>query len=108
MLGVSAGSTGVLTATPGTLSNDFYVNLLDMATTWERNADDATVYDGKSLATGETKWTGSQCDLVFGSNSELRAIAEHYGMGDMSPVFCAAFAAAFGKVMNNDRFDLAR
>lgn len=108
VLGVSAGSTGVLTATPGTLTNDFYVNLLDMATTWELNADDAAVYDGKSLATGETKWTGSQCDLVFGSNSELRAIAEHYGMGDMSPVFCADFAAAFGKVMNNDRFDLAR
>ena len=57
--------------------------------------------------TGETTWSASQCDLVFGSNSELRAIAEHYGMGDMSETFCADFAAVFGKVMNNDRFDLA-
>lgn len=107
VLGISKGSTGVLTTTPGTLNNDFFVNLLDMATTWELNAADASVYDGKSLATGETTWSASQCDLVFGSNSELRAIAEHYGMGDMSETFCADFAAVFGKVMNNDRFDLA-
>jgi catalase-peroxidase len=107
VLGISSGSTGVLTTTPGTLNNDFFVNLLDMATTWELNAADASLYDGKSLATGETKWTASQCDLVFGSNSELRAIAEHYGMSDMSEAFCADFAAVFGKVMNNDRFDLA-
>ena len=96
-----------ISTTPGTLNNDFFVNLLDMATTWELNAADASVYDGKSLATGETTWSASQCDLVFGSNSELRAIAEHYGMGDMSETFCADFAAVFGKVMNNDRFDLA-
>ena len=90
VLGANAdgSSLGVLTATPGTLNSDFFINLLDMATTWEPNAD---AYDGKDMATGEAKWTASQVDLVFGSNSELRAIAEYYGCDDSKEAFVADF-----------------
>ena len=90
VLGANAdgSSLGVLTATPGTLNSDFFINLLDMATTWEPNAD---AYDGKDMATGEAKWTASQVDLVFGSNSELRAIAEYYGCEDSKEAFVADF-----------------
>jgi catalase-peroxidase len=98
---------GVFTATPGVLSNDFFVNLLDMGTTWHPTAEDATTFEGRDTATGELKWTGSRADLVFGSNSELRALAEVYASDDAKEKFVHDFAAAWDKVMNADRFDLA-
>jgi catalase-peroxidase len=98
---------GVLTATPGVLSNDFFVNLLDMGTTWHPAAEDATTFEGRDAATGELKWTGSRADLVFGSNSELRALAEVYASDDAKEKFVNDFVAAWDKVMNLDRFDLA-
>jgi catalase-peroxidase len=101
---------GVFTSTPESLTNDFFVNLLDLGTTWspsvEDTADPAT-FEGRSLATGELKWTGSRVDLVFGSNSELRALAEVYGSDDAQEKFVRDFVAAWNKVMNLDRFDLA-
>ncbi|MEV6390458.1 catalase/peroxidase HPI [Nocardia xishanensis] len=98
---------GVFTDTPGSLTNDFFVNLLDMGTTWEpSHADDGT-YVGKDRATGATKWTGSRADLVFGSNSQLRALAEVYATDDAKQKFVKDFVAAWDKVMNLDRFDLA-
>jgi catalase-peroxidase len=98
---------GVFTSTPGSLTNDFFVNLLDMGITWEpSDADDGT-YVGKDRATGEVKWTGSRVDLVFGANSELRALAEVYGADDAQQKFVQDFVAAWNKVMNADRFDLA-
>jgi catalase-peroxidase len=98
---------GVLTATPGSLTNDFFVNLLDMGTTWEPTSQDATTFEGRDAATGEVKWTGSRADLVFGSNSELRALAEVYASDDAKDKFVTDFVAAWHKVMNLDRFDLA-
>jgi catalase-peroxidase len=98
---------GVLTATPGSLSNDFFVNLLDMGTTWHPTSEDATTFEGRDAATGEVKWTGSRADLVFGSNSELRALAEVYASDDAKEKFVRDFVAAWDKVMNLDRFDLA-
>jgi len=98
---------GVFTATPGSLTNDFFVNLLDMATTWHPTAEDASTFEGRDAATGEVTWTGSRVDLVFGSNSELRALAEVYASDDAKEKFVNDFAAAWGKVMNLDRFDLA-
>jgi catalase-peroxidase len=98
---------GVFTATPGSLTNDFFVNLLDMGTTWEPTSEDATAFEGRDAATGEVKWTGSRVDLVFGSNSELRAVAEVYGSDDAKEKFANDFVAAWTKVMNLDRFDLA-
>jgi len=98
---------GILTATPGLLTNDFFVNLLDMGTTWEPVSEDATTFEGRDAATGEVKWTGSRADLVFGSNSELRALAEVYASDDAKEKFVNDFVAAWGKVMNLDRFDLA-
>jgi catalase-peroxidase len=98
---------GVLTATPGSLTNDFFVNLLDMGTTWTPTSQDANTFEGRDAATGEVKWTGSRADLVFGSNSELRALAEVYASDDAKQKFVADFVAAWVKVTNLDRFDLA-
>ena len=98
---------GVFTANPGSLTNDFFVNLLDMGTTWEPTSEDATAFEGRDAATGEVKWTGSRADLVFGSNSELRAVAEVYGSDDAKEKFVNDFVGAWTKVMNLDRFDIA-
>jgi catalase-peroxidase len=98
---------GVFTTRPGTLSNDFFVNLLDMGTKWQRSANDQNVMEGRDRATGELKWTGTVVDLVFGSNSQLRALAEVYASSDSQHAFARDFAAAWTKVMNLDRFDLA-
>jgi catalase-peroxidase len=98
---------GVFTATPGSLTNDFFVNLLDMGTTWTPTSEDANTFEGRDAATGQAKWTGSRADLIFGSNSELRALAEVYASDDAKEKFVNDFAAAWGKVMNLDRFDLA-
>jgi catalase-peroxidase len=97
---------GVFTATPGSLTNDFFVNLLDMGTTWKATSEDANTFEGHDAATGEVKWTGSRADLVFGSNSELRALAEVYASDDAKEKFVTDFVAAWDKVMNADRFDL--
>ena len=98
---------GVLTDRPGTLSNDFFVNLLDMGTTWEPTGSADTVYEGRDRGTGEKRWTATAVDLVFGSNSELRAVAEVYACDDAGEKFVHDFVAAWDKVMNLDRFDLA-
>ncbi|MGY5034124.1 catalase/peroxidase HPI [Streptomyces sp. 900116325] len=100
-------SHGALTATPGKLTNDFFVNLLDLGTTWKATSEDATTFEGRDDATGEVKWTGTRADLVFGSNSELRALAEVYASDDAKEKFVKDFVAAWDKVMNLDRFDLA-
>jgi catalase-peroxidase len=100
-------SHGVFTHRPETLSNDFFVNLLDMGTTWQPAANDEDVFEGRDRSNGELKWTGTRADLIFGSNSQLRAIAEVYGSLDAQEKFVNDFAAAWGKVMNLDRFDLA-
>ena len=97
---------GVFTAHPGTLSNDFFVNLLDMSTVWEKSSKDGGMYVGKDRASGKVKWTATPVDLVFGSNSELRAIAEVYAADDAHDKFVNDFVAAWAKVMQNDRFDL--
>ncbi|MER5668155.1 catalase/peroxidase HPI [Streptomyces mirabilis] len=97
---------GVLTATPGTLTNDFFVNLLDLGTTWTPTSEDATTFEARDDATGEVKWTGTRADLVFGSNSELRALAEVYAGDDAKAKFVKDFVSAWDKVMNLDRFDL--
>jgi catalase-peroxidase len=98
---------GAFTATPGSLTNDFFVNLLDMGTTWTATSEDANTFEGRDAATGEVTWTGSRADLVFGSNSELRALAEVYASDDARQKFVTDFVAAWDKVMNLDRFDLA-
>jgi catalase-peroxidase len=98
---------GVFTKRPGTLTNDFFVNLLDMNTKWQKAATSDGVLEGRDRATGNLKWTGTVVDLVFGSNSQLRALAEAYACGDSEPDFVRDFAAAWSKVMNLDRFDLA-
>jgi catalase-peroxidase len=97
---------GVFTTTPGSLTNDFFVNLLDLGTTWQATAEDANTFEGRDDATGQVKWTGSRADLVFGSNSELRALAEVYASDDAKEKFVTDFVAAWDKVMNLDRFDL--
>ena len=97
---------GVFTKRPGTLSNDFFVNLLDMGTTWKATSKDADVFEGRDRASGELKWTGTRVDLIFGSNSQLRALAEVYGSADAQEKFVHDFVAAWNKVMNLDRFDL--
>ena len=94
-------------STPGSLTNDFFVNLLDLGTTWTPTSEDADTFEGRDAATGEVKWTGSRVDLVFGSNSELRALAEVYASDDAKEKFVHDFVAAWDKVMNLDRFDLA-
>ncbi|MFC1439701.1 catalase/peroxidase HPI [Streptacidiphilus sp. N1-10] len=100
-------SLGVLTSTPGSLTNDFFVNLLDLGTTWKSTSEDATTFEARDSATGEVKWTGSRADLVFGSNSELRALAEVYASDDAKAKFVNDFVAAWAKVMDLDRFDLS-
>ena len=98
---------GVFTDRPGTLTNDFFVNLLDMGTEWQASSTSQDLFEGRDRQTGDLKWTGTRVDLVFGSNSELRAIAEVYGCDDARQEFVRDFVAAWNKVMNLDRFDLA-
>jgi len=99
---------GVFTRQPETLTNTFFVNLLDMSTTWEPTSEDADVFEGRDRATGALKWTGTRVDLIFGSNSQLRALAEVYACKDSQEKFLHDFVAVWTKVMNLDRFDLAR
>ncbi len=101
---------GVLTDRPGTLTNDFFVNLLDMGTVWSvasTNGSATRTYEGRDRASGEVKWTATAADLVFGSNSQLRALAEAYATDDAQEQFAHDFVAAWNKVMNLDRFELA-
>jgi catalase-peroxidase len=98
---------GVFTKRPETLSNDFFVNLLDMSTVWKATSEDEDVFEGRDRATGKPKWTGTRVDLIFGSNSQLRALAEVYACEDSQEKFLQDFVAAWNKVMNLDRFDLA-
>ena len=109
VLGANVGQSphGVFTNLPGTLTNDFFVNLLDMGTVWKSIAPDEQVFEGRDRKTGDVKWTGTRVDLVFGSNSQLRALAEVYAAADAAPKFVTDFVAAWTKVMNLDRFDLA-
>jgi catalase-peroxidase len=109
VLGANTGQTkhGVFTVRPETLSNDFFVNLLDMSTSWKAQSDNANVFEGRDRASGKVKWTASRVDLVFGSNSQLRALAEVYGQSDAGKKFVKDFVAAWAKVMDADRFDLA-
>jgi catalase-peroxidase len=108
-LGANAGKSkhGVFTKRPEALTNDFFVNLLDMNTKWQKSATSEGVLEGRDRATGDLKWTGTIVDLVFGSNSQLRALAEVYACSDSQPAFMGDFVAAWNKVMNLDRFDLA-
>ena len=108
VLGANAGKSthGVFTKRPGELTNDFFVNLLDMSTEWRPAAGAEGVYEGRDRKTGEVKWTGTRVDLIFGSHSQLRALAEVYGSADAKEKFAKDFAAAWTKVMNADRFDL--
>jgi catalase-peroxidase len=99
---------GVFTKRPGTLTNDFFVNLLDMSTTWNPSSEDKDVFEGRDRATGKLKWTGTRVDLIFGSNSQLRALAEVYACEDSIEKFVHDFVAVWNKVMNLDRFDLVR
>jgi catalase-peroxidase len=109
VLGANVGGAthGVFTKRPGTLTNDFFVNLLDMRTAWKPVSENGDLFEGRDRATGEPKWTGTRVDLVFGSNSQLRAVAEVYGCADSMQKFIKDFVAAWNKVMNLDRFDLA-
>ncbi len=109
VLGANHGNVqhGVFTSNPGTLTNDFFVNLVDMGTTWQPTGEDADVFEGRDRKTGEVKWTGTRVDLIFGSNSQLRALAEVYAQDDAKEKFVKDFVAAWNKVMNADRFDLA-
>ena len=109
VLGTNADGSdhGVFTGRPGTLSNDFFVNLLDMSTAWSPVSDDEDVFEGHDRATGELRWTATRADLIFGSNSQLRALAEVYGCADSQTRFVSDFAAAWSKVMELDRFDLS-
>jgi catalase-peroxidase len=108
VLNTNFGGTklGVFTNRPETLTNDFFVNLLDFGTTWKAATDTQDVFEGRDRKTGELKWTGTRVDLIFGSNSELRAIAEVFGSADSHDKFVQHFVAAWNKVMNLDRFDL--
>jgi catalase-peroxidase len=109
VLNANFGQTrhGVFTQRPEALTNDFFVNLLDMGTEWKAVSQDADVFEGRDRKTGELKWTGTRVDLIFGSNSQLRALAEVYGSSDGEKKFVQDFIAAWNKVMNLDRFDLA-
>jgi catalase-peroxidase len=108
VLGANAGGSkhGVFTSKPGTLTNDFFVNLLTMNTVWQPKGDD--VYEGRDRKTNEVKWTATRIDLIFGSHSHLRAFAEVYACADAKEKFARDFVAAWTKVMNADRFDLAK
>jgi catalase-peroxidase len=107
VLGANAGGSkhGVFTKKTGTLTNDFFVNLLDMGTQWQPSGDN--LYEGRDRKTNAVKWTGTRVDLIFGSHSQLRALAEVYGCADAKEKFVKDFVAAWTKVMNADRFDLA-
>jgi len=109
VLGANYGSTkhGVLTDQIGKLTNDFFVNLLDMGTVWKPVSDKGDIFEGRDRKTGKVKWTGTRVDLIFGSNSQLRALAEVYAQDDAKKKFVKDFVAAWNKVMNLDRFDLA-
>ena len=104
---VGQSDRGVFTERPETLTNDFFVNLLDMNTEWRPSSTAAGEFEGRDRTTGAVKWTGTAVDLVFGSNSQLRAIAEVYGCDDSQQAFVQDFVAAWTRVMNLDRFDLA-
>jgi catalase-peroxidase len=99
---------GVFTKRPEALTNDFFVNLLDMGTTWKAAPEAQDMFEGRDRKTGELKWTATRVDLIFGSNAQLRALAEVYGCEDSLELFLHDFVAAWNKVMNLDRFDLAR
>ena len=107
VLGANVGKSkhGVFTSKPGTLTNDFFVNLLDMGTQWQPAGDEG-VYEGRDRKTDAVKWTGTRVDLIFGSHSQLRALAEVYGSADAKEKFVKDFVAAWTKVMNLDRFDI--
>jgi catalase-peroxidase len=109
VLGANTGSSkhGVFTKKPEVLSNDFFANLLDMGTEWKAVSAAKDIFEGRDRKTGEVKWTGTRVDLVFGSNAQLRALAEVYGSSDAPEKFIRDFVAAWTKVMNLDRFDLA-
>jgi catalase-peroxidase len=110
VLGANVGKSmnGVFTGRPETLTNDFFVNLLDMNSTWQPSAALEGVYEGRDRKTNAVKWTGTRVDIVFGSHSQLRAIAEVYACADSKEAFVKDFVAAWNKVMNLDRFDLAK
>jgi catalase-peroxidase len=110
MLGtnVNGAKHGVFTSKPEALTNDFFVNLLDMGTEWKPVSEAAEVFEGRDRKTGKVKWTATRVDLVFGSNSQLRALAEVYGSSDGQANFVQDFVAAWNKVMNLDRYDVAR
>jgi catalase-peroxidase len=103
---VGGAQLGVFTKHPEALTNDFFVNLLDMGTTWKATSKADDVFEGRDRSTGALRWTGSRVDLIFGSNSQLRAISEVYGCSDAKERFVHDFVAAWTKVMNLDRFDL--
>jgi len=98
---------GVFTNEPGKLTNDFFVNLLDMGTEWKPSMSEENVYEGRDRSTGDVKWTATSADLVFGAHGQLRAYSEVYASDDAKEKFVQDFAAAWGKVMNLDRFDIA-
>jgi len=98
---------GVLTKRPGVLTNDFFVNLLDMSTEWKPVSEEADVFEGRDRNTGNLKWTATRVDLIFGHHAQLRAVAEVYACADSKEKFVRDFIAAWNKVMNLDRFDLA-
>ena len=108
VLGTNANGAkyGVFTDRPGTLSNDFFINLLDMNTEWKAKSGDDGLFEGKDRKSGQVRWTGTRVDLVFGSNSQLRAIAEVYASADAKEKFAKDFVAAWAKMMDLDRFDL--
>jgi catalase-peroxidase len=110
VLNTNFGQTrhGVFTKRPGALTNDFFVNLLDMGTEWKAVSDAKDIFEGRDRKTSEVKWTGTRVDLIFGSNAQLRALAEVYGSADAQKKFVQDFVTAWTKVMNLDRFDLAR
>jgi catalase-peroxidase len=110
VLGANAGGSehGVFTQTPGVLTNDFFVNLLDMRTQWQPAAGKEGIYEGRDRKTNALKWTGTRVDLIFGSHSQLRAFAEVYACAGSKEKFVKDFAAAWNKIMNLDRYDLAR
>jgi catalase-peroxidase len=110
VLNANYGQTqhGVFTKSPEMLTNDFFVNLLDMSTVWKATSEDEDLFEGRDRKTDELKWTGTRIDLIFGSNSQLRAISEVYASEDSQEKFVNDFVAAWNKVMNLDRFDLKR
>ena len=106
VLNVTQSKHGVLTKQPEALTNDFFKNLLDMSTQWTATSEAKDLYEGRDRESGELKWTATRADLVFGSHSQLRALAEVYGSSDAQQQFVRAFVAAWNKVMNLDRFEL--